>query len=366
MEEMKRIRVDICQLKKIMQKNKCVCFGSGAQGIRLIQFMENWDCLDNILYFTDNNPLKWGSIIQYENNEFHIKSIQDAFNGLSQNTVIVVCSLDFVSIFEQLDRIDTINNNLCLSLPEVSAEQLLHSDYDYVIKDNNVDTIPKIIHYCWFGGEMPDIFKKNIDNWHKICPDYEIKRWDESNYDISKNKYMEMAYLQKRWGFVPDYARLDILYKYGGIYIDTDVEIVGNLDELLYQNGFTSFSGTLLADIGSGTGAIPGNNTIKELRDYYDNVMFSNKHVCQSPLSALFHSHNVLKKHGLQVNDTMQKVGNINIYPMIFQGACAYLNRKRITEKTFFVHYGAYSWMSEIHRQAREKSSIYEDNRTGI
>ena len=93
--------------------------------------------------------------------------------------------------------------------------------------------IPKKIHYCWFGGNpMPEKDKKCIESWKRYCPDYEIIRWDESNYDVSKNRYMKEAYEEKKWGFVPDYARLDIIYNEGGIYLDTDVELVKNLDDL--------------------------------------------------------------------------------------------------------------------------------------
>ena len=79
--------------------------------------------------------------------------------------------------------------------------------------------IPKVIHYCWFGGnEKPDIIKKCIQSWREKCPDYEIKEWNESNFDVTINRYMYEAYQNKKWGFVPDYARAWIIYHYGGIY----------------------------------------------------------------------------------------------------------------------------------------------------
>ena len=98
--------------------------------------------------------------------------------------------------------------------------------------------IPKIIHYCWFGGNpLPESAKKCIDSWKKYCPNYEIREWNETNYDLSSNHYMEEAYSRKIWGFVPDYARLDIVYQHGGIYMDVDVEVVRSMDELL-NNAF--------------------------------------------------------------------------------------------------------------------------------
>ena len=102
-----------------------------------------------------------------------------------------------------------------------------------------MERIPKKIHYCWVGGTAkPKSVQYCIDSWKKYCPDYEIIEWNEDNYDFSKNRYMKEAYDNKKWGFVPDYARLDIIYQHGGIYMDTDVEMVANLDDLLEYEGF--------------------------------------------------------------------------------------------------------------------------------
>lgn len=87
--------------------------------------------------------------------------------------------------------------------------------------------IPKKIHYCWFGGNpLPEDVKRYIESWKKYCPDYELIRWDESNYDVHKNTYVELAYQNKKWAFLTDYARLDTIYEHGGIYLDADVELV--------------------------------------------------------------------------------------------------------------------------------------------
>ena len=99
--------------------------------------------------------------------------------------------------------------------------------------------IPKKIHYCWVGGNSkPPLVKKCIQSWKKYCPDYEIIEWNESNYDISKNIYMKQAYEAKKWAFVTDYMRLDIIYEHGGIYLDTDVELIKNIDDLLSNEAF--------------------------------------------------------------------------------------------------------------------------------
>ena len=133
--------------------------------------------------------------------------------------------------------------------------------------------IPKKIPYIWFGGNpLPKQYQDWIKTWKKFCPDYEIIEWNESNYDVTKNKYMSQAYQAKKWGFVPDYARLDVIYKYGGIYLDTDVELIANLDDLLHQEAFACFESNENVAFGLGVGAAKGNHLIKELRDWYDNI----------------------------------------------------------------------------------------------
>ncbi|HMR72901.1 MAG TPA: capsular polysaccharide synthesis protein, partial [Candidatus Saccharibacteria bacterium] len=102
--------------------------------------------------------------------------------------------------------------------------------------------IPKIIHYIWVGGnKKPDSVYKYIESWRKYCPDYLIIEWNEKNYDITQNRYTREAYEAKKWAFVTDYMRLDILCQFGGVYVDSDIEIVRNIDNFLNRPAFTSF-----------------------------------------------------------------------------------------------------------------------------
>ena len=99
--------------------------------------------------------------------------------------------------------------------------------------------IPKTTHYMWFGGNpLPESTKKYIESWKKFCPDYEIKQWDETNFDVHSCKYVEEAYNAKKWAFVSDYARFNALYQDGGIYLDTAVEMIKPLDDFLSEDGF--------------------------------------------------------------------------------------------------------------------------------
>ena len=129
--------------------------------------------------------------------------------------------------------------------------------------------IPKIIHYIWVGGKpLTPLAEKCIQSWKKNCPDYEIKRWDESTFDINQNQYCKEAYESKKWAFVSDYIRLKVLFEYGGIYMDTDVEVIKPLDEFLVHPAFSGFENN--TQIPTGIMAAEKNNKWIEnlLNDY--------------------------------------------------------------------------------------------------
>lgn len=134
--------------------------------------------------------------------------------------------------------------------------------------------IPKIIHYCWFGGKpKPDDVKQYIASWKKFCPDYEIREWNESNFDINENDYCREAYEAKKWAFVTDYVRLKVLYEYGGIYMDTDVEVVKPLDPLCVFDAVSGYESK--THIPTGTmGACQKNEWIGMLLKDYNNKHF--------------------------------------------------------------------------------------------
>lgn len=134
--------------------------------------------------------------------------------------------------------------------------------------------IPKIIHYCWFGnGPKDELTLKCIGSWKKMCPDYEIIEWNEFNSNLSNNCFAKEAFENKKWAFVSDYVRLVKLYEYGGIYLDTDVELIKGLNDFLGDNTFFGYAEDTC--IGSSTiGAEKGSQFIKELLGYYSERHF--------------------------------------------------------------------------------------------
>ena len=206
--------------------------------------------------------------------------------------------------------------------------------------------IPKVIHYCWFGGNpKPDDVKRCIESWKRYCRGYEIIEWNESNYDVTKNNYMRQAYDAKYWGFVPDYARLDIIYHYGGIYFDTDVELIRPPDDLLGLKAFMGLERPGLVALGLGFGAERGHPLIKELLDYYEQLDFVNERGEYDLTPSPKHQAAVMAANGLSGEDADQVIAGANVFrteyfcPLDFR-----TNELRVTDHTYSIHHFNASW----------------------
>ena len=158
--------------------------------------------------------------------------------------------------------------------------------------------IKKVINYCWFGGsEKNNLIKKCIASWKKFCPDYEIIEWNEDNYDVTKNKYMFEAYKAKKWAFVSDYARLDIIYNNGGIYLDTDVELIKPLDKIIEDvDAFFCYQDDKI-NTGLGFGAVKNNQIIKELLNSYQEIHFVKSDGSYDITSCVMRNNKIFEKY---------------------------------------------------------------------
>ena len=201
--------------------------------------------------------------------------------------------------------------------------------------------IPKIIHYCWFGGkEKPEDVLKMIASWKKHCPDYEIKEWNETNFDIHLNRYTEEAYQQKKWAFVSDVARLWALVHEGGVYMDTDVEVIRPLDKLLANKAFIGFEGTQW--IGTNLmGTEPHNAFLQAFLEDYNHRNFTNPDgTLNQPTNVEEITSRFLSQHNLERNGKQQQAGDFTVYPTDYFSPYDYINGKvRTTAKTYSIHW---------------------------
>ena len=207
--------------------------------------------------------------------------------------------------------------------------------------------IPKIIHYCWFGrGKMPKLAKKCIKSWKRYCPDYEIKEWNEDNFDLDMYPYVREAYDNRKFAFVTDVVRLYALYHEGGIYMDTDVEVIKPLDPFLKHTAFSGFEDEENVQTGIMASEI-GGLWAKENLDYYNGRHFIMEDGSIDKTTNVTIITNYMLKHGLIQNNTFQDFPDlITMYPKDFFCPLSWKGKHGlITKNTVTIHHFAGSWL---------------------
>lgn len=207
--------------------------------------------------------------------------------------------------------------------------------------------ISKIIHYCWFGGkDKPENIKKCIESWKRYLVDYEFMEWNEDNFDANHNLYVKEAYESKKFAFVSDYVRVYALYHYGGIYLDTDVEIFKTFDDLLHHDSFWGFEQENYIAT-STMGSTKGNKLIKDFLEYYNGKNFIREDGSFNQLTNVAIITKVLEDKGLKLNGEHQVLEGIGaFYPQTYFSPYDYINcRNLMNENTYAIHYFYKSWM---------------------
>lgn len=358
---MKFCDYNINELKSEGKKGKkIICFGAGFALKRFISKLELVDAKKYISDIVDNDKGKWNRI-EYGVKISPLKKIIEEKNG---PIIIVITCLYLNEIYEQLSNIPALEDSEVAFYGFVLDRMKEDVDNAWIDIPHDTDAqIPKIIHYCWFGRKkIPFKNREWMKSWKKYCPDYEIVEWNENNYDIKKNTYMAEAYEAKRWGFVPDYARLDIIHRYGGIYVDVDVEFVKSFDELLFQKGFMGFVGTDVA-LGLGFGAVVHNKWIKELRDVYNNKHFINENGLMNLSSCESYQNPWLQGQGVRLDGTFQRFSDVNVYPeWFFSSKSQYNGKLNIGKQTFSIHHYDGSWLTDKQQiEFHSYSDFYKD-----
>ena len=208
-------------------------------------------------------------------------------------------------------------------------------------------SIPKIIHYCWFGGNpLPEDAKRYIDSWKKYCPDYQIIEWNEENFNINSVPYVREAYEEKKWAFITDYVRLYALEKMGGVYMDTDVEVLKNLDAFLINEGFSGFERVDAIPTGI-MAAEKCNPFIIELLHEYDDLHFRRQDGSLDLTTNVTRITNCALRHGLKLNNRQQDLGHFTIYPKDYFCPKDYITGEvHLTHNTYTIHHFSGSWHS--------------------
>ena len=236
-----------------------------------------------------------------------------------------------------------------------------------------VRSIPKTIHYCWFGKKpLPPLAQKCIASWRVFLPDYEIIEWNEDNYDVNKIPYTREAYSASKYAFVSDFVRFDVLYQYGGVYFDTDVEVIRSLDPILVNGAFmgcekdgldntlsqesiVAESGIAVAP-GLGIAVPPGNDLIGDIIDYYSTLSFKKEDGSNDTTTIVYYTTQIMKKYGLKNVKGIQHIAGITIYPKeYFSPKDVDTKELVITDNTYTIHHYDSSWAEWYDRAAGER-----------
>lgn len=236
-----------------------------------------------------------------------------------------------------------------------------------------VARIPKVIHYCWFGGApLGEEELVCIESWKRLLPQYEIKRWDETNFDVNACDYCREAYEKGMWAFVSDYARFKILHEHGGVYLDTDVEVVKSIDGLVEDGAFMGFQDNFCVEdsvdegeggrgtVAPGLGmAAPAHLRIfEEILGYYDSHHFVLDDGSCDVTNVVDITTKILARHGLHDIEGTQEVAGLTIYPAeYFNPKDSWTGEIRLTDETFTIHHFSMSWLGPSQKAERRIAS---------
>ncbi len=354
---------------KIEKSNsKILMFGAGAIGqVSAPEILKDYDLLDKVDCYLDNNEKKWGTYIEMFGNRYEVKS-PDYLNHCGENTVILLNISRFSEVINQLNGMECTNNMECYVMPMMLIHNycLGESKGEPVLSKEAL--IPKKLHYMWLGrNPLPDNLKKCIDSWRKYCPDYEIIEWNEDNYDIGKHSYMKDAYEVKAYGFVPDYARIDILYNEGGFYLDTDVEMKRNIDDLRYQEAFCGVEKWQIINFGGLSGSVKGHPMLKNFLDSRQDISFYNSDGSLNKNTCGFYDTRVALEHGYKINGETQNVKGMNFFAYDYFHPFDYMSGiVNETKNTHSVHWFNGGWLDEKMKKANEEAKktynkLYEE-----
>lgn len=355
----------VTEFNKKINRN-VYCFGAGKMFDYFLHKFSHFKLQNNIKAVVDNNVDKMNISFKTINNiSISIISLTQMLDNIKEKDCILITTAAYEEIVQQLEKIPKLNFIEYYLYWIMEIEQ-----YDYERLIINIpeqlamyteQQIPKIIHYCWFGKKkIPEQYKKWMESWKYYCSDYEIVEWNENNYDVYKNKYLAQSYELRKWAFVSDYARIDIINEYGGIYLDTDVEIIKNIDEMLMNDAYCGFESNQYVNYGLGFGAKKHHIIIKEIKNYYDNIEFILKDGTLNQINCPIIQTEIMKKQGLICNGEFQIVGGMTVYPSrILCGMSPHSFRiANDLSYTYAIHHFSGSWVDDNQGKIRFISNM--------
>lgn len=337
------------QFKNEVVKNdhSIVAYGFGVIGKTVLPFfLDEAGLSDRIMFIADADVHKQGESITVGKNSIVVQA-PDKMKEINDNFVILITGSRFEKIAEYLDACEWLKDTDVFLLPQMLIEKTRTiGKYDNCNMGME-PLIPKTIHYCWFGNkEIPDRLKKCIESWQKYCPDYKVIRWSEENYNIEQHEYTKKAYEHKKWALIPDVVRLEVLLEHGGIYLDTDVELIKPLDSLLNQKGFVGVEKWGIINVGGGCGVVRHHPMMLCLLEKRLGVTFERTDGSLNMESSGSYETIPFIENGFIPNNTVQIINEMTVYSSDFFHPYDYMTKElSITENTYSIHRFAESWV---------------------
>lgn len=346
--------------RKELRTKKVIVFGE----IRF--FFKYWIPPENIsrdtviLCHGGNLPVKQEIPIEGKRYiSFSQKMVEQLVGGDKDGYVFLMATGSPYDMIAEFDKIPAFSGIDTFTYHTIESWHLLLSDENeqrFPITFSGKPKIPKVIHYVWFGGgKLKPLNQKCIDSWKKFCPDYEIKRWDETNYDIlgCRCEYAVDAYKNEEYAFASDYARVDIIRKYGGIYLDTDVELLRPIDELRKCDFFCGFEDEHGINFGLGFGGVKNHPLAVEIEKKYHTLSFYereekilNLKPCPEYLT------DWVGESGVLLNGSYQEHEGVHVFPsMAFSPVRFHLSGEP-DKNSFSIHHWQHTWFTDQQRKA--------------
>lgn len=267
--------------------------------------------------------------------------------------ILLVSPVYMYDMYKQLDEMELDGNITCYGFPFMTITEsgnMSENQLDIVLQNNkgNSETkIPRIIHGFWFSGEKKtNEYQNCFDSWRKKCPDFDIREWTKENYDTETHPFMKKAIDYGAWAFASDYARLEVLYKYGGFYLDMDVELLKPLDDLLNNSAILNFSKSTTVDLAV-VGAKPKHPLIKKLLDLYDKIQVPETRTQFNDYFQPSLIHDVIKSTGVKFDGKLQILEDGTVFlprTFFFPMDSVIFEKSAMSKYSYAIHYDNFGW----------------------
>lgn len=331
------------------QRRTLYFWGAGVMmQICLSYVIRTHDLYRHVVMSADVDPKKIGQQYFLGPMQVTVYSPDDMMRqaALDKKAVIVIASSYFHEILHRLDEMPSLDGCPCFIAPLMYLEHPANAVME-LSPTANV-SIPKTIHYCWFGDKpIDEKGKRCIESWQKYCPGYQIVRWDEDNISHCCSPWISFALKNKKWAFLSDYIRAYVLEHYGGIYFDTDVELLKGIDHLRNFTAFGCFEGWPVLNTGGGCGAIPGFWFWKEVMRLRDDAI-EHPQGQAIPFASGYFDTLPLTRRGLRLDGTFQKINDFTILPYTVFHPFDYVSKQtRLDKNTCGIHHFGWSWADQ-------------------